>query len=220
MKFFPLIFSISSVTFFAASVEKIDHPIPQSEIQVNEDLIQDMILTVPLETSISSSDEIDDITCSICLNCVTDLEDRERVLRICPCGHAFHEGCIRQWIIDHARDTCPNCRNELRVTGKRENYFFSEQDIFTMWVFIGLIVLSLFGHYCKYGILGTPEVPGVVHPLKIIVTIIFFSLFIHWGSQIIRFGRIINVSFRYWSSIHVSGCPTRSIHFHATRVPF
>ena len=45
----------------------------------------------------------------ICLDDV--FEDQSRAKKL-PCGHIFHENCIRQWVRS-GRNTCPYCRREL-----------------------------------------------------------------------------------------------------------
>ena len=51
-----------------------------------------------------------DATCSICL---ADFEARDE-LRALPCSHAFHCGCIDQWLKTSRQ--CPCCRRELTQT--------------------------------------------------------------------------------------------------------
>ncbi|CAH8262815.1 unnamed protein product [Arabidopsis lyrata] len=50
------------------------------------------------------------LECSVCLSKFEDVE----ILRLLPkCRHAFHIGCIDQWLEQHA--TCPLCRNRVNV---------------------------------------------------------------------------------------------------------
>ena len=49
----------------------------------------------------------DDPTCPICLN---DFEAEDE-LRMLPCSHAFHEGCVDEWLQVNA--TCPSCRRSV-----------------------------------------------------------------------------------------------------------
>ena len=51
--------------------------------------------------------------CSICLNAIstTNPSDRGGTL---PCGHAFHESCLKKWFATK-HFTCPNCRTNLDV---------------------------------------------------------------------------------------------------------
>ncbi len=46
--------------------------------------------------------------CSVCLG---EYEVNERVKRLPPCGHEFHEACIDLWLTNHV--TCPMCRCSL-----------------------------------------------------------------------------------------------------------
>lgn len=50
---------------------------------------------------------IAEVGCSQCAICLTDFEVSTLVVRL-RCGHAFHEGCIVQWVSSQAR--CPLCR--------------------------------------------------------------------------------------------------------------
>lgn len=45
-----------------------------------------------------------------CIICITDIEKGSDTLLI-PCGHMFHEPCIKSWLDKH--NTCPVCRFEL-----------------------------------------------------------------------------------------------------------
>ncbi|KAL1195601.1 putative RING-H2 finger protein ATL12 [Cardamine amara subsp. amara] len=50
------------------------------------------------------------LECSVCLSKFEDVE----ILRLLPkCRHAFHIGCIDQWLEQHA--TCPLCRNKVNI---------------------------------------------------------------------------------------------------------
>ncbi|KAG7636766.1 putative RING-H2 finger protein ATL12 [Arabidopsis thaliana] len=50
------------------------------------------------------------LECSVCLSKFEDVE----ILRLLPkCRHAFHIGCIDQWLEQHA--TCPLCRNRVNI---------------------------------------------------------------------------------------------------------
>ncbi|CAL9223688.1 unnamed protein product [Arabidopsis halleri] len=52
------------------------------------------------------------LECSVCLSKFEDVE----ILRLLPkCRHAFHIGCIDQWLEQHA--TCPLCRNRVNIEG-------------------------------------------------------------------------------------------------------
>ncbi|GAB5362488.1 hypothetical protein AAMO2058_000801200 [Amorphochlora amoebiformis] len=45
-----------------------------------------------------------------CLVCQCEYEKGE-VLKILPCGHAFHNGCISHWLLDHPQ--CPLCKRDI-----------------------------------------------------------------------------------------------------------
>ncbi|XP_010540971.1 PREDICTED: E3 ubiquitin-protein ligase ATL42-like [Tarenaya hassleriana] len=50
------------------------------------------------------------LECSVCLSRFEDVE----ILRLLPkCRHAFHIGCIDQWLEQHA--SCPLCRNRIAI---------------------------------------------------------------------------------------------------------
>ena len=49
------------------------------------------------------------MSCTICWEDIA--EEKKQVLR---CNHAFHTGCINQWLNNNV--TCPNCRANVRVT--------------------------------------------------------------------------------------------------------
>ncbi|KAF0933816.1 hypothetical protein E2562_019273 [Oryza meyeriana var. granulata] len=57
-----------------------------------------------------------------CIVCLERLEATDEVRRLGNCAHAFHRGCIDQWI-DLGRLTCPLCRSNLlpraRAAGPR-----------------------------------------------------------------------------------------------------
>lgn len=47
--------------------------------------------------------------CPICLD---PLGPKYRSIH--ACGHAFHDGCIREWLLDRGATTCPVCRRDVR----------------------------------------------------------------------------------------------------------
>ncbi|KAL5207287.1 hypothetical protein ABZP36_031722 [Zizania latifolia] len=53
-----------------------------------------------------------DKAASACIVCLEGLEATDEVRRLGNCAHAFHRGCIDQWI-DLGRVTCPLCRSHL-----------------------------------------------------------------------------------------------------------
>ncbi|GAB5358779.1 hypothetical protein AAMO2058_000488000 [Amorphochlora amoebiformis] len=48
---------------------------------------------------------------SRCVICIEDFKDGEE-LKILPCRHGFHPGCIDRWLADHS-DRCPVCNQSL-----------------------------------------------------------------------------------------------------------
>lgn len=50
-------------------------------------------------------DESDILECAVC-RC----EDVTQKVVTAPCNHEFHNACLRRWIIDSAKQTCPLCR--------------------------------------------------------------------------------------------------------------
>jgi hypothetical protein len=53
-----------------------------------------------------SAEEVD-ATCPICLS-EFDLDEKLRVL---PCKHHFHDGCVDEWL--RVNSTCPSCRRDI-----------------------------------------------------------------------------------------------------------
>ncbi|KAL5211521.1 hypothetical protein ABZP36_022368 [Zizania latifolia] len=54
----------------------------------------------------------DDDDAAACIVCLERLQATDEVRRLGNCAHAFHRGCIDQWI-DLGRETCPLCRSHL-----------------------------------------------------------------------------------------------------------
>tara|TARA_B110000908_G_C10266101_1_gene464107 strand:- start:4478 stop:4912 length:435 start_codon:yes stop_codon:yes gene_type:complete len=74
----------------------------------------DQIKTITLSDNQLKSD------CSICY------DNFQKELKGCqlPCGHIYHEDCIKKWLkIDHV---CPTCRHELP---KQEDQSSSSEDV-------------------------------------------------------------------------------------------
>ena len=62
--------------------------------------------------AVADGSELDD--CSICYDKLDGLSAQV----ITPCGHYFHETCIRRWIVEQGRqgqNTCPYCRIPLTI---------------------------------------------------------------------------------------------------------
>eukprot|EP00658_Telonema_sp_P-2_P002801 TRINITY_DN11036_c0_g1_i1.p1 TRINITY_DN11036_c0_g1~~TRINITY_DN11036_c0_g1_i1.p1 ORF type:complete len:344 (+),score=62.39 TRINITY_DN11036_c0_g1_i1:28-1032(+) len=53
----------------------------------------------------------DHCSCSICLN---DFAQEDHDLLQMPCGHHFHQDCLKPWLAQ--RNTCPVCRSKLAVS--------------------------------------------------------------------------------------------------------
>ncbi|CAN0841294.1 E3 ubiquitin-protein ligase RNF181 [Linum grandiflorum] len=70
-----------------------------------------------LETvSVKELDE--DLDCSVCLNAFRDEFDEESsAVKLLPCEHVFHEGCIRRWL--GVKASCPLCRCQPLVSSNR-----------------------------------------------------------------------------------------------------
>ena len=49
-------------------------------------------------------------SCSVCLEKYNEKE----LHRILPCGHAFHAGCIDNWLLN-SNNTCPICKNVIKL---------------------------------------------------------------------------------------------------------
>ena len=52
----------------------------------------------------------DTCECSICMSDDTTAHLKGKL----PCGHTFHENCIKQWFL-HSKNTCPYCRCVIDV---------------------------------------------------------------------------------------------------------
>ena len=46
-----------------------------------------------------------------CIICMEEFEEKEKV-KLLPCGHIFHDNCIKQWLLK--QKTCPFCKDEIR----------------------------------------------------------------------------------------------------------
>jgi E3 ubiquitin-protein ligase RNF115/126 len=49
-----------------------------------------------------------------CMICMSNFQIGEKV-KIMPCTHFFHTGCIREWF--KANDTCPICKHSVSEEG-------------------------------------------------------------------------------------------------------
>lgn len=59
---------------------------------------------VPLEVATADGDD-----CSVCLN------PHDKDTKQLPCGHKFHEGCIKGWFQAQEANTCPLCRHLFQI---------------------------------------------------------------------------------------------------------
>ena len=46
-----------------------------------------------------------------CIICMDEFKRRERV-KLLPCGHIFHNNCIKEWLLKE--NTCPFCKTEIK----------------------------------------------------------------------------------------------------------
>ena len=58
------------------------------------------------QLSAEDLEDMHDTTCMICFR-----EMKEGI--ILPCQHAFHENCLRQWIIKNSNHFCPKCKKSF-----------------------------------------------------------------------------------------------------------
>jgi len=52
-------------------------------------------------------------SCTSCSICITNFEEGEEVLLLPQCGHIFHHACIREWLVEQDRETCPLCQRDV-----------------------------------------------------------------------------------------------------------
>jgi hypothetical protein len=48
-----------------------------------------------------------------CMICIEDLVAAGGVTVLPGCSHAFHSGCIREWLNTAPTPTCPSCRRDM-----------------------------------------------------------------------------------------------------------
>jgi RING finger protein 121 len=59
---------------------------------------------------------LDANTCSICTNPIMNISNEDTFFESrfdLPCGHVFHEFCIRGWCIVGKKQTCPYCKEKV-----------------------------------------------------------------------------------------------------------
>lgn len=66
-------------------------------------------------------DDDDQAATTTCRVCLERLEMTDEVRRLGNCAHAFHTGCIDQWI-DVGEATCPLCRSSLLPRQRRRSW--------------------------------------------------------------------------------------------------
>lgn len=66
----------------------------------------------------STRESVDGQSGEACAICVDDFKDGD-VLRLLPCKHHFHQGCIDEWLINHS-DLCPLCKKQVPNGSSRE----------------------------------------------------------------------------------------------------
>ncbi|XP_034958221.2 RING finger protein 145 isoform X1 [Zootoca vivipara] len=69
------------------------------------------ISLLPRATSRQLSDHND--VCAICFQEMT-------LAVVVPCGHFFHDGCLRKWFF--VQDTCPLCHQQVRLSARAEDH--------------------------------------------------------------------------------------------------
>ena len=67
-----------------------------------------------LSLSSSSCSDSDGDGVSECVVCLRKFHGGEQI-RILPCGHVFHKGCVDKWLLDYKNMVCPSCRLCLHV---------------------------------------------------------------------------------------------------------
>ena len=51
-----------------------------------------------------------DINLDICAICYTNYKLNSKIRKIIKCKHIYHEDCLKEWIIEYNKKTCPLCR--------------------------------------------------------------------------------------------------------------
>lgn len=71
-------------------------------------------VTIQRLRQIKTSDHLlgQQVTCVICLEALTDVEDV--VSTSCPKPHIMHTHCLRSWFISNTSQICPLCREPLQ----------------------------------------------------------------------------------------------------------
>ena len=75
----------------------------KNEININNNLNKDNVLTDLLETMTFNIDNTTFFQCGICMD---SFNENEKIKRL-PCEHIFHIDCMNQWL--QTKKTCPFC---------------------------------------------------------------------------------------------------------------
>merc|ERR1711884_670217 len=49
-------------------------------------------------------------TSSTCSICICEFENRQDIRVLPRCGHVFHDDCIKPWLLERNRNSCPLCQ--------------------------------------------------------------------------------------------------------------
>jgi len=92
-------------------------------------------------------------TCGICgeLNVGKDENNEPEKQHLLPCGHMFHEFCIRGWVIVGKKQTCPACKEKVDL----------KQFSSTPWERV-YIMYSGFLDWCRFMVCWMPVIMGLV----------------------------------------------------------
>lgn len=96
-------------------------------------------------------------TCGICgeLNVGTDENGQPEKQHLLPCGHMFHEFCIRGWVIVGKKQTCPSCKEKVDL----------KQFSTTPWEKV-YIMYSGFLDWCRFMVCWMPIIMGIVQGIN------------------------------------------------------
>jgi len=100
---------------------------------------------------------LDKTTCGICgeLNVGTDENGQPEKQHKLPCGHIFHEFCIRGWVIVGKKQTCPACKEKVDL----------KQFSSTPWERV-YIMYSGFLDWCRFMVCWMPIIMGIVQGIN------------------------------------------------------
>ena len=77
--------------------------------------ISESMGTVPTGLTKAQADALPRVRCTTkgetCTICMTEVRDREEVVRLPNCGHCYHGECIATWF--QGKKTCPMCLSEV-----------------------------------------------------------------------------------------------------------